>query len=88
LQHAGVLEAVGGVVLGTFTTGPMDAETPSLSLSEVFQDYFGDRSYPVVKGLPYGHHLPRCSLPLGVPVHLHATGETATLTAQGPLVRP
>ena len=87
LQHAGVLAALAGVVLGTFTTGTMDAETPTLSLSEVFHDYFGDRSYPVVTGLPYGHHLPRCSLPLGVPVHLEATDEEARLTAQDSLVQ-
>jgi len=87
LEHTGVLGAVAGVVLGTFSTGPLDAEKPTLSLTEVFQDYFGDRSYPVVRGLPYGHHLPRCSLPLGVPVRLRATSSEATITAQGPLVQ-
>lgn len=87
LQHAGVLQAVAGVVLGTFSTGSLDPETPTLSLTEVFQDYFGDRSYPVVEGLPYGHHLPRCSVPLGVPVRLHASSEQATIAAQAPLVQ-
>jgi len=86
LQHAGVLDAVGGVVLGTFTTGSLDAGTPTLSLEEVFEDYFGDRAYPVVRGLPYGHHLPRCSLPLGVPVRLHATSTQAAMTPQTALV--
>lgn len=84
LQHAGVLDAVAGVVLGDFSTG--DPEKPTLSLDTVFADYLGNRPYPVVTGLPYGHRLPRCSLPLGVPVRLHATADTASLTAQSSLV--
>jgi muramoyltetrapeptide carboxypeptidase len=86
LQHAGVLDAVGGVILGHFSTGDLDPNKPTLSLETVFADYLGHRSYPVVTGLPYGHLLPRCSLPIGVPVRLHATADTASLTAQSSLV--
>lgn len=86
LQHAGVLDAVAGVVLGHFSPGDLDPEKPTLSLDAVFEDYLGDRSYPVVTGLPYGHRLPRCSLPLGVPVRLHATPDNAALDPQSPLV--
>ncbi len=86
LQHAGVLDAVAGVVLGAFSVGDLDPEKPTLSLDTVFADYLGNRPYPVVTGLPYGHRLPRCSLPLGVPVRLHATADTASLTAQSSLV--
>lgn len=86
LQNAGVLDAVAGVILGHFSTGDLDPEKPSLSLEAVFEDYLGDRSYPVVTGLPYGHRLPRCSLPLGVPVRLRATADTASIDAQSSLV--
>lgn len=86
LQHSGVLDAVAGIVLGTFTTGSLDPDKPTLTLEEVFQDHLADRPYPVVTGLPYGHHLPRCSLPLGLPVHLDATPTQSTLTPQEPLV--
>ena len=85
LQQTGVLDAVGGVVLGTFTTGSLNPDTPTRPLEEVFRDHLADRPYPVAKGLPYGHHLPRCSLPLGIPVRLHATSAHATLTAEAPL---
>ena len=88
LHLAGVLDAVSGVVLGTFTTGPLDPDKPTLSLDDVFQDHLAHRPYPVVTGLPYGHHLPRCSLPLGLPVHLHASQTDATLNAETPLVAP
>lgn len=86
LQHTGVLDEVAGVILGTFTTGSMDPDKPTLTLQEVFRDHLVDRPYPVIQGLPYGHHLPRCSLPLGVPVHLQATSKRATLTARETLV--
>ena len=87
LKHAGVLATVGGVVLGDFSTGD-DDHSPTLSLDTVFADYFGDRPYPVVKGLPYGHRLPRCTLPIGVPARLTARRNTARLDALAPVVQP
>ncbi len=86
LQHAGVLDAVAGVVLAHFSTGDLDPDKPSLSLETVFEEYLATRPYPVVKGLPYGHLLPRCSLPIGVPARLRATVEEATLEALSALV--
>jgi muramoyltetrapeptide carboxypeptidase len=85
LRHAGVLDAVAGVVLGAFSTGDAD-HAPTLSLDTVFRDYFTDRPYPVADGLPYGHLLPRCSLPIGVPVRLTVGGEGARLSALAPVV--
>jgi muramoyltetrapeptide carboxypeptidase len=86
LQQSGVLEAVSGLVLGSFTTGSLDPNTPTLALEDVFRDHLADRPYPVVTGLPYGHRLPRCSLPLGLPVRLRASQTSATLDAKTPLV--
>lgn len=86
LQHAGVFDTVSGVILGAFTTGELDPDKPTLSLGDVFEDYLGDRLYPVVKGLPYGHRLPRCSLPIGVPVQLCATATETTLSTTSPIV--
>jgi len=88
LEHAGVLNAVGGVILGDFTTGDWDDNRPTLSLSTVFKDYFGDRPYPVAKGLPYGHRLPRCTLPIGVPAQLTIRPNSARLDALAPAVQP
>ncbi len=82
LEHAGVLDAVSGVLLGTFTTGDLAPETPTLSLSRVFNDYFANRPYPVVTNVPYGHQLPRCSIPIGVPGQIHATSSAASLCAE------
>ncbi|MFB6272444.1 MAG: LD-carboxypeptidase [Salinibacter sp.] len=86
LQHAGVLDTVAGVVLGAFSTGDLDPDKPTLSLDTVFADYLGDQPYPVLKGLPYGHLLPRCSLPIGIPVRVRATPDEGVLTPLSPLV--
>lgn len=88
LEHAGVLDAVAGVILGHFRTGDLDPDKPTLSLDAVFEDYLAARPYPVAEGLPYGHLLPRCTLPIGVPVQLRAADDEATLTAQAPVVDP
>lgn len=88
LEHSGVLNAVAGVVLGHFSTGDLDSEKPTLSLEEVFTDYLADRPYPVVSGLAYGHLLPRCTLPIGVPVRLSVSDEEATLETLSPAVFP
>jgi muramoyltetrapeptide carboxypeptidase len=79
LQHAGVLDAVSGVVLGTFRSDDPPSDRPTLSLDTVFSDYFDDRPYPVATGLPYGHLLPRCTLPIGVPAALEVEDETVRL---------
>lgn len=79
LEHAGVLDRVAGVVLGSFSLPPSDA--PARPLSAVVEDYFGHRDYPVVHNLPYGHCLPRCSVPIGVTGRLHASSSSASLSA-------
>jgi muramoyltetrapeptide carboxypeptidase len=87
LQHTGVLDAIGGAILGAFSTGDLDAHRPTLSLDTVFADYFGDRPYPVATNLPYGHLLPRLTLPLGVPATLSVSASTARLEALAPAVQ-
>ncbi len=88
LEHAGVLGTISGAVLGDFTTGDLDEHRPTLSLDTVFEDYFGNRPYPVATGLPYGHRLPRCTLPIGVPTQLTVRPGSARLDALAPAVQP
>jgi muramoyltetrapeptide carboxypeptidase len=82
LQHAGVLDAVAGVVLGRFRLPASTPDRPSLSLEAVVADYFGTRDYPVATNLPYGHQLPRCSLPIGAAVRLSTTPEPSLRVEQ------
>ena len=86
LALAGVLDRLGGVVLGRFTHAT--ADSPSLSAGEVLADYFAGRPYPVAAGLAYGHVLPRLTLPWGVRARLAVTPSAATLTLLEPAVAP
>ena len=86
LDQAGVLAAVSGVVLGDFGTDHVSPDPPTLAFETVFDDYFGNRSYPVATQLPYGHRLPRCTLPIGTSVQLSSGAEDAQLTVQDPAV--
>jgi len=81
LAQNGVLKILSGVVLGQFTSDTQTDQQSSLSMHEVFEDYFADRPYPVATGLPYGHLLPRCTLPIGVPVQLEVQSDAVRLTA-------
>lgn len=67
LRLAGVLESIGGLVLGQFK----DCFTPeemsrSPDLEEMVMELTAGLDLPVVAGLPYGHFPTRLVLPLGV----------------------
>lgn len=79
LELAGVLDALAGVLLGQFSV-PDAVRQPSLSMETVLRDYFTDRPYPVLAEVPYGHLLPRCIWPMGVPVRLDTSAPTALVT--------
>ncbi len=85
LALAGWLDDLGGVVLGRFTTGTVNG--PSLSLDAVFRDYFGDRPYPVATGLPYGHFMPRATVPIGARAQLTVSNDATTLALLEPVTQ-
>jgi muramoyltetrapeptide carboxypeptidase len=86
LQHNGVLDEIGGAVLGNFSTGDPASHQPTLTLETVFADYFAERPYPVATHLSYGHLLPRHTLPIGVPAQLSVSSQSAHLDALAPAV--
>lgn len=63
LRQGGYLDDLAAVVLGSFRTG--DVRPPSLDMDSVLRDAFAPFDYPVLTGLPYGHILPRLTLPIG-----------------------
>jgi muramoyltetrapeptide carboxypeptidase len=63
LRQGGYLENLAAVILGSFREG--DVRAPSLSMNAVLRDAFAPFEYPVLSGLPYGHILPRLTLPIG-----------------------
>ncbi|PEN04963.1 LD-carboxypeptidase [Longimonas halophila] len=76
LELAGVLDDLAGVLLGQFSV-PDVVRQPTLSMDTVLRDYFADRPYPVLAEVPYGHLMPRCIWPMGVPVRLDTSTPAA-----------
>lgn len=77
LKLAGALDRVAGVVLGAFTNcGPGDGNYGTLTLDEVFDDYFKPLKVPVYSGALFGHIKRKFTLPVGLPVEMDADAGT------------
>lgn len=75
MKLAGKLDAAAGIILGDFAeTEPSLKNT--LSVSEVFTDYFANLSSPVMSGLKIGHCFPHFSVPLGTEAVLNTKAKT------------
>lgn len=79
LQQAGVFKALAGVVLGQFTDCKPGEGFGSLTLEEVFDDYFKPLNIPVFSGAMFGHVRLKFTLPVGLPVEIDAAQGTLTL---------
>lgn len=72
LKQAGKLKDLQGIVIGDFAHAtPKDLER-SLTLKQVFHDYFHRENFPVVGGFKIGHCFPHFAVPLGVNATLSA----------------
>jgi muramoyltetrapeptide carboxypeptidase len=77
LMLAGVLRRVAGVVLGAFTKcEPGDGNHGTLTLDEVFDDYFKPLNVPVYSGAMFGHIKRKFTLPVGLDVEMDADAGT------------
>ncbi len=86
LLLGGALSQVAGVVLGGFTNcSPSEGSFGTLTLDEVFDDYFGSLGVPVLRGLQFGHVKEKLTFPLGVMAELDA--DAGTLRLLQPAVR-
>lgn len=80
---AGLLDELGGVVLAGFTEG--ETAAPTLTFDQVFEDYFGQATYPVARDLHYGHWETKLCMPVGLRARLTVTDNAAQLTYLEPL---
>ena len=85
LKLAGILDRLGGVILGAFTAWQPDHDRPTLTPDEVFFDYFHDAPYPVATGLVYGHFPDKSTVPVGVQARLEVTADSAALSILEPV---
>jgi muramoyltetrapeptide carboxypeptidase len=80
LMLGGALQGVAGVVLGGFTNCmPSEGSFGTLTLDEVFDDYFGALGVPVYRGAQFGHVARKFTLPLGVLAEMDADAGTVQL---------
>jgi muramoyltetrapeptide carboxypeptidase len=79
LRLSGYLGKIGGVILAGFTDcEETDMERKSLSLKEVFEDYFvNGLQVPVLTNLGHGHVKNNLTLPIGVKVRVN--GENSSI---------
>ena len=77
LMISGVLQRLAGVVLGGFTKcEPGDGAYGTLTLDEVFDDYFKPLMVPVYSGALFGHIKRKFTLPVGLQVEMDADAGT------------
>ena len=80
LMLTGALKQVAGVALGGFTDcPPSEGSFGSLTLDEVFDEYFGHLDVPVYRGAQFGHIKRKFTLPLGVRAEIDADAGTLRL---------
>lgn len=79
LQLAGILDSLAGVVLGGFTEAETEPGKPTLTMEQVFDDYFGDLGIPVCTDLRYGHFHEKVAVPIGVQCRLEAGAKTGSI---------
>lgn len=65
LKNAGKLKKPAGVIIGNFTDCKTESYHPSLTIDQVIGDYFSNVSYPVLRGVPFGHDKTQLTLPSG-----------------------
>jgi muramoyltetrapeptide carboxypeptidase len=65
LRAIGALDSAKAILLGQFTDCNPQKDKPSLTLSQVFTDYFAKLDVPVLTNLPFGHIPRQWTVPLG-----------------------
>ena len=84
LRMAGLLDKLGGLLLGSFTDWQPSHDRPTLSPDEVIDDYTRDAPFPVARGLIYGHFPVKSTLPVGVRARLEVSRRDAALSILEP----
>ena len=80
LRNAGILESLGGLVVGGFTRWKADDDKPTLSYDEVVNHYASFVDGPVATGLTFGHFHPKNAMPVGTQGKLSVSDRDAVLT--------
>ncbi|WP_203332201.1 S66 peptidase family protein [Planococcus beigongshangi] len=79
LRMARKFDEAAGIVIGDFKNAEPKKREKSLTLDQVFENYFSGLQVPVVKGFKIGHCEPHFSVPLGVKARLDADNRSLTI---------
>jgi muramoyltetrapeptide carboxypeptidase len=79
LREAGILQRLGGFVLGQMTDCVPTDNEPSQTLDDLMRDFIAPLKIPAIAGLDYGHVDVKYTLPLGIRAELNARGKQSKL---------
>lgn len=79
LRQAGALARLAGVALGQFTDCNPGEGYGTLTLEEIFADYFGKLGIPVYSGAQFGHVHEKLTVPVGLDAEIDADEGTLRL---------
>lgn len=82
LEGSGTFDGLQAMVIGSISPGPRGGESPA-TVEAWLEDYFAGAPFPVVRGLPAGHLARPRTLPLGLPVRVHADAGRVEFTGLG-----
>ena len=68
LKHAGILGAISGIILGSFTAIPEDE--PNREIDAVLREYLMPLNIPILSDFPFGHIPEKVTMPMGANVKL------------------
>lgn len=80
LKLSGILDEIGGLVIGGFTEWEPEHDRPTLSLDDVVNHYIRELDVPVATGLLYGHFPVKHTMPIGIRARLEVDSSTASLS--------
>ncbi len=79
LKLAGILDRLGGMILGHFVTG--DGMDISADVEGIVMELVESSPMPVISGYPHGHVLPNLTVPVGAAVELDTDPPCLTVRA-------
>jgi muramoyltetrapeptide carboxypeptidase len=85
LKMNGVFERLSGIMLGQFTNCIQENERPTLTLDEIFNDYFSQVDYTVLRNIPFGHEKRKITLPFGAAVR-YEPDDNSLVILESPVV--
>jgi muramoyltetrapeptide carboxypeptidase len=80
MKVSGAFDNITGMLLGQWGGCEPEEGKPSLTLDQVFLDYFGKMKIPVVSNLPFGHVPRQWTMPYGAKYNIDARRDRAKIT--------